>query len=88
MIPPTQCSSLFQDSSLNKTPRDNCYIFGYEGPNAILQYVLDREWTLISVVNFLDTYGETMTHGSLYNFAILNNLITGHLGKMIITPNW
>ena len=35
MIPPIQGSSLSQDSSLNRTPRENCYISGYEGPNEI-----------------------------------------------------
>ena len=26
--------------------------------------------------------------GMPYNFAVLNSLVTGHLGKMIISPNW
>ena len=35
MIPPSQGSSLSQDSALNKWPRENFYISGYEGPNEI-----------------------------------------------------
>ena len=88
MIPPNQDSNLFQDSSLNRTPRDNCYISGYKAPNEIYQDVLDMEWTLISVVKFLDPKGEIVTRGSPYNFYVLNSPVTGHLGKMIISPNW
>ena len=36
MIPPNQGSNLSQDSSLNKTPRENCYILGYKGSNEFL----------------------------------------------------
>ena len=35
MIPPSQGSSLFKNSSLNRKPRENCYILGYRGPNGI-----------------------------------------------------
>ena len=35
MIPPSYGSILFQDSSLNKTPGENCHILGYKGPNKI-----------------------------------------------------
>ena len=51
MIPPNQGSSLSHDSSLNRTPAKNWYISGYEGPNEISQDVLDREQTVIFVVN-------------------------------------
>ena len=37
MIPSNQGSILSLDSSLNRTPRENCYISGYEGPNEILK---------------------------------------------------
>ena len=50
MIPPNQGSNLSQDSSLNKTPRENCYISGYKGPNEISLDFLDREQTVIFVV--------------------------------------
>ena len=88
MISPNQGSSLFQDSSLNKTPRENCYISGYEGPNEISQDVPDREGNLIFVVNVLDPNNEIGTHGSLYKFTMLNGPEIRQLGKSIITPNW
>ena len=87
-IPPSQGSSLSQDSSPNRTPGENCYISGYKGTNEISQYFLDREWILISLVNVSDPKDETGTRGSPYNFAMLNNPETGHLGKMLISPNW
>ena len=88
MIPPIQGSSLFQDSSLNRTPGENCYISGYRGPNEIYQDVIEREWTLLSVIEFSDPEDETVTRDSSYNFAVLNSPETGHLGKTIISPNW
>ena len=88
MIPPNQGSILFHDSSLNRTPRDNLYILGCKGPNEILQYVLDRAWTVLSVVKFSYPEDETVTRGSPYNFAMLKIPVTGHLDKMIISPNW
>ena len=87
MIPPSQGSNLSQDSSLNMTPRDNCNISGYRYPNEILQDVLDRAWTILSVVKFSDPEGETVTCGIPYNFAMLNNPETSHLGEMIKSPN-
>ena len=86
MIPPNQGSSLSQDSSLNRTPRENCYISGYKGPNEISQDVSKRENNLISMVKVSDLEGETVTCGILYKFAMLNNPETSHLG--IISPNW
>ena len=88
MIPPNQGSSLFQDSSLNRTPREKSYILGYEGPNEISQDVPDRARTVLSVVNVLDLEGETVTRGSPYNFAMLNTPETCYLTKMLIRPNW
>ena len=61
---------------------------GYRGLNGILEDVLERAWILISVVLISEPEDETVTHGMLYNFAILNSPETGHLGKMIISPNW
>ena len=87
MLSPNQGSSLFQDSSLNKTPRENCNISGYKDPNEILQDVPYRTWNLLSVVKFSDLEGETLTHGSPYNFTILNNPETSHLGKTLVSPN-
>ena len=88
MIPPNQGSNLFQDSSLKMTPRENCYISGYEGPNEISKDVKYREWNLISMVKIYDPDDETCTCGSPCKFAILNNLERSHLGKNIISPNW
>ena len=88
MIPPIQGSNLFQDSSLNMTPRENCNILGCKYPNEILEYFLDRAWNSIYAVNVLDPEGETVTRGSPYNFAMLNNLETSHLGNMLISNNW
>ena len=61
---------------------------GYRGPNGIPEDVPKREQTLISVVRRSDSEDEPVTHGNPYNFAVLNNPVTGHLGKMIISPNW
>ena len=69
-------------------PGENCYISGYQGPNEISQDVLERAWTLISVVDVSYPEDETVTCGSPYNFVVLNNPVTGHLGKIIISPNW
>ena len=88
MIPPNQGSNLSQDSSLNRTPRENCYISSYEGPNEISQNVPDRAWTVLSVVKVSDPEDETMTRGSLYKFAMLNSPKISHLGKNLINPNW
>ena len=88
MFPPNQDSILFQDSSLNKTPRDNCCISGYKNPNSISQDVIDRAQTLIYVVKFSDPEGEIMTCGSPYKFAILNSPERSHLGKTLISPKW
>ena len=46
------------------------------------------EWTISSLVQISDTEYETVTHGSPYNFSVLNSPVIGHLGKMIIIPNW
>ena len=40
------------------------------------------------MVNVLDLEDETVTCGSLYNFAMLNSPETGHLGKTLISPHW
>ena len=81
MFPPIQGASLFEDSSLNMTPRENFYISGYEGRNEIYQDVIDRAQTVLYVVKFVDHEGETVTHGSLYKFTMLNSLEISHLGK-------
>ena len=46
------------------------------------------EWIVISVVQVLDPEDETVTCGNLYNFTVMNSTVTGHLGKIIISPNW
>ena len=88
MIPPNQGSSLFQDSSLNMTPRENCYISRYKGPNWISQDVLDREQIVYSLERGLDLEYTLVTHGSLYKFAMLNSPEISHLGKLRISPTW
>ena len=88
MFPPNQGSSLFQDSSLNMTPREKYYILGYKIPNGILKDVLEREQKLIYVVKVADPDDETGTCGSLYKFAMLNSSEISHLGKTFISPNW
>ena len=88
MIPPNKGSSLFQDSSLNMTPRENCYISVYEGPNESYQDVLGREQNFIFVVKFSYLDDETWTHGSPYKFAMLNSPKIHYLGKTLISPNW
>ena len=61
---------------------------GYEGPNEISQDVPERARTVLSVVKISDPEGEPVTCGIPYNFAVLNSLVIGHLGKMIINPKW
>ena len=88
MIPPNQGSNLFQDSSLNRTPRENCYISCYKGPNEISQDVPDRAWIVLFVVKFLDPDDETVTCGGIYKLSMMNSLERSHLGKTLISPNW
>ena len=61
---------------------------GYEVPNEIYEVVPKMVRTLLSNVKVSDPKGEIVTRGSPYNFAILNNLETSHLGKTLISPNW
>ena len=88
MIPPSQGSSLFQNSSLNRTPGENYNILGYRGPNGIPEDVQKIAWTVISVVRISEPEDEPVTRGMPYNFTVLNSPVTGHLGQMIINPNW
>ena len=88
MIPPNQGSNLFQDSSLNRTPGENCYISGYQGPNEISQDVPKMARNVIFGVEVSDPEDETVTHGSPYNFAMLNSPEICHLGKTCISSNW
>ena len=73
MIFPSKDSSLFQDSSLNKTLGENCDIASYKDPNEVLQDLLDREQTVLSMVKVLDHDDEMGTLGILYKFAMLNS---------------
>ena len=88
MIPPNQVSNLFQDSSLNMTPMENFYIYGYKGEHEFLQDVPNRAWNLLSMVKFLDPDDETVRCEILYKFTMLNILESSHLGKTLICPNW
>ena len=40
------------------------------------------------MVSFLDPECETMTRGSPYKFAMLNNPQNSHLGKLGLSPTW
>ena len=64
MIPSNQGFSISLDSSLNRTPGENFYISGYEGPNEISQDVPERARTVLSVVKVSNLDDETGTHGS------------------------
>ena len=88
MIPPNQGSNLSLDSSLNKTPRENCYSSGYKGPNEIFQDVPERSRTILYVVKIVDPKFETVTCVSPYKFTLLDSLEMSHLGKTCISPNW
>ena len=70
------------------TPWDNFHILGYRGPNGTPKDIPERAQNVILVVRILDSEDELVTHGMTYNFTVLNNPVTGHLGKMIINPNW
>ena len=61
---------------------------GYTGPNEIYKYVPKMAWNFPFVVIVSDPEDETMTHGIPYKFVVLNSPVIGHLGKMIISPNW
>ena len=58
---------------------------GYKGPNPneISEDVPERARIVLFVVRVSDPKDETVTHGSLYNFVVLNSPVTGHLWKMI-----
>ena len=60
----------------------------YRGPNGILEDVPERERPVLSLVQILDSEDEPVTRGTPYNFNVLNSPVTGHLGKIIINPNW
>ena len=70
------------------TPGENYYILGYISPNGIPKDVPEISQTLISMIQIFDSEDELVTRGMSYNFAVLNSPVTGHLGKMIINPNW
>ena len=61
---------------------------GYRGPNEIHEDVPERARHVISLVQISEPEYEPATRGMPYNFIILNSPVTGHLGKMIISPNW
>ena len=88
MIPPNQGSILSQDSYLNRTPCENCYISCYKGLNEISQDVTHRSCNLIYVVKVSNADGEKVTRGILYKFIMLNIPEISHLGKTLISPNW
>ena len=61
---------------------------GYRGPNGIPEDVPERARTILSVVEVSDLEDETVTCGSSYNISMLNSPEIGHLGKLLISPNW
>ena len=83
MIRPNQDSSLFQDSSLNRTPGEKFYISGYKGPNQILQDFSDRVRNLIYVVKFSYPEGEIVTRTSSLWWTV-RKYVT--LGKSTYVP--
>ena len=88
MFSPSSGSNLFHNSSLNRTPGENCNILGYRGPNGIPEDFPERARTLVLVVQLSDSEDEPVTRGMPYNFTVLNSPVTGHLGKRIINPKW
>ena len=40
------------------------------------------------MVHVFNSEDEPVTCGNPYNFAVLNNPITGHIGQIAISPNW
>ena len=88
MIPWNHGSNLFQDSSLNRTPTENCYISGYKGQISIFQDCADRTRTVIYVVKVSNLDDETGTHGIPHKYVMLNSPEIRHLGKIRISPNW
>ena len=73
MIPSNQGSILFQDSSLNRTPRENYCILGFDGSNENFKDVPNREHTVHSMVKVSEHDDETKTHGRMYTFAMRNS---------------
>ena len=61
---------------------------GYRGPNGIPKDFPEWAQTVLSMVRSSDLEDETVTRGSIYNLAVLNSLVTGHLRKRIINPTW
>ena len=61
---------------------------GFRGPNGNPEDVMEREWNLILLVQISDSEDEPVTRGMPYNFVVLNNTVTSHLGKRIINPKW
>ena len=61
---------------------------GDRGPNGIPKDVTEIKLTIISMIQILYSEDEPVTRDMPYNFTILNCPVTGHLGKMIINPNW
>ena len=60
---------------------------GYKGPNEISKAVTEREWNFVSMVQVSNPEDEIVTCVHPYNFALLNSPETGHLRKLIISPN-
>ena len=61
---------------------------GYKVPNEIYEDFIEMAQNLSSMVQDSDSEDAPVTHGSPYNFAVLNSPVTGHRGKRIIDPNW
>ena len=61
---------------------------GYRGPDGIPEDVPEISRTVLSMVQIFEPKDEPVTCGMPYNFPVMNNPVTGHLGKMIINPQW
>ena len=61
---------------------------GYRGTNGIPEDFIEIAWPVLSLFQISEPEDEPVTRGMPYTFTILNSPVTGHLGKMIINPNW
>ena len=61
---------------------------GYRGPNGITEDVPEKERPVVSFIQISEPEDEPVTCGMPYNFTILNSPVIGHLGKIIVNPNW
>ena len=81
----------FSENSGGKLPKQEALDFQFLLQKSLLLflwYIPKITRMLLSVVLISECEYEPVTCGMPYNFIVLNSLVTGHLGKMIISPNW